>query len=395
MRVVQTVFGVFHHFDLARQLQRRGDLAAVFSTWPWQRLQREGIPHDKVSTFPWIHTPEFLLRRAGLLPTWLEDWTGYSNALTFDEYTLRCIPECDALIGISGSSLKTGALVQKRGGRFFCDRGSSHQRYQEELVSDEFRRWNVHAPVSDPRDTAREEAIYAMADAITVPSSFAARSFIAMGVAPDKVHTVPYGVRLERFHPAPEAPCHPSEHFEALFVGSVGLRKGIPYLLEAFASVDHPRKRLRIVGAKSGEIGPVLSRLPLEHVEFLGSQPQERVAELMGESHLLVLPSIEEGLALVQGQALACGCPVLATTNTGAEDLFTDEREGFIVPIRDPVALRDRMQRIIDEPTLWERMRSAALLHVQTLGGWETYGDRWQALLHSEQVQDYRPPPTK
>ena len=103
--------------------------------------------------------------------------------------------------------------------------------------------------------------------------------------------------------------------------------------------------------------------------------------ELMGESHLLVLPSIEEGLALVQGQALACGCPVLATTNTGGEDLFRNEIEGFIVSIRNPEALRDCMQRLIDEPGLWERMRTAALDRVSSLGGWSAYGDRWEELL--------------
>ena len=71
-------------------------------------------------------------------------------------------------------------------------------------------------------------------------------------------------------------------------------------------------------------------------MEFLGVVGQERLAELMSTSHVMVLPSIEEGLALVQGQAMACGCPVIASTNTGAEDLFTDGVEGFVVPIRDP-----------------------------------------------------------
>ncbi len=383
MRVVQTVFGVFHHFDLARELDRRGHLTTIFSTWPWQRLQREGIPHSKIKTFPWVHTPEYLLRKAGLLPRFLEDWTGYANALTFDEYTLRSIPECDVLVGISGSSLKTGALVQRRGGRFFCDRGSSHQRYQEQLVADEYRRWGVTAPASDPRDTAREEAIYAMADGITVPSSFAARSFVEMGILADKVHTIPYGVQLGKFHPPATPPPDPTERFEALFVGSVGLRKGVPYLLEAFTKVRHPHKRLRVVGALSREMNDVLRRLPQQDIEFLGPQPQARVAELMGESHLLVLPSIEEGLALVQGQALACGCPVLATTNTGAEDLFTDGEEGYIVSIRDSAALAERMQRVADDTSVWVNLRSAALKRVSSLGGWETYGDRWMALLES------------
>ena len=378
MRIVQTVFGAFHHFDLARELQRRGHSVEVFSTWPWQRLRREGMPREQVRTFPWIHTPEYLLRRAGLLPRWLDDQSGYANALLFDEYTARRIRECDALIGISGSSLKTGRLVQSRGGRFFCDRGSSHQRFQEQIVSEEFRRWGVSQPVSDPRDTAREEAIYDQADAIVVPSSFAARSFLEMGTPAGKVYVNPYGVQLERFKPDGEPP---PDRFEAIFVGSVGLRKGFPYLLQAFARLRHPHKRLTVIGALSREIKSVLQRLPQQHVEYVGVLPQAEIAARLSRSHLLVLPSIEEGLALVQGQALACGCPVLASTNTGAEDLYTDEVEGFIVPIRDPDALVDRMHRVAGDPLLQGRLREAALARVQHLGGWASYGERWESLL--------------
>ena len=378
MRIVQTVFGVFHHFDLARQLRARGHLERVFSTWPWQRLKQEGLPASSVTTFPWIHTPEYLLRRAGLLSRWMDDQMGYANALAFDEFTLRRIPKCDALIGISGSSLKTGALVQKLGGAFICDRGSSHQRYQERLVTEEYRRWGVNAPVSDARDTVREEKIYAQADAIVVPSTFAARSFVEMGVAAERVHVIPYGVELSRFQPQAEVS---ADSFDLLFVGGVSLRKGVPYLLQAFAKLQHPQKRLHIVGAVGSEMHAVLAQLPQEQVEFLGVRSQDEVAALMSRSHALVLPSIEEGLALVQGQAMACGCPVIASTNTGAEDLFTDGVEGFIVPIRDVDALRDRMQWLADDPALQQTMRAAGLQRVLSLGGWKTYGDRWEALL--------------
>ncbi len=68
MKIVQTVFGVFHHFELARQLQRRGHLRKIYSTWPWARLKREGLPVELVETFPWIHGPEMLMRRFNLIP---------------------------------------------------------------------------------------------------------------------------------------------------------------------------------------------------------------------------------------------------------------------------------------------------------------------------------------
>lgn len=403
MRVVQTVFGVFHHFELARELDRRGHLQRVYSTWPWARLRREGLPQAKVSSFPWVHLPEYLLSRVPLDLTWLRDPLGYANALTFDTWTTLQITALarngsppNALIGISGSSLRAGALVQKLGGVFVCDRGSTHQRFQEQIVSEEYARWGVAERPSDERDTLREERIYAQADAITVPSSFAARSFIALGVPAAKIHTLSYGVRLENFRPSGEPP--PTE-FVVLFAGAVGLRKGVPYLLEAFAALRHPHKRLDVVGAIQSDLRALLHRFPQEHVAFHGPLPQAQLAAKMSRSHVLVLPSLEEGLALVQAQAMACGCPVLASENTGAEDLFTDGVEGFIVPVRDVPALTARLQQLADDPALQQRMREAALRRVQSLGGWAGYGAAWERLLlqlRGTPAEDLRdPPPTK
>ncbi len=387
MRILQTVFGVFHHFELARELDRRHHLEAIYSTWPWRRLEREGLPREKVRTFPYIGVPDYLLGRTGLHLPRLGDWVGYRNALAFDHWTTtqlqnhyRHNQSLDALIGISGSSLRAGQLAQQHGAHFICDRGSTHQRFQEQIVGEEYRRWGVNHPVSDERDTVREEAIYEAADAITVPSAAACRSFLEMGVPAAKVHVIPYGVRLQNFGPTADPPAH---EFHVLFAGAVSLRKGVPYLLEAFAALKHPRKRLRIVGSVQPELKSLLTSFPLGDVEFLGAVPQPELAALMSRSHALVLPSIEEGLALVQAQALACGCPVICSTATGGEDLFTDGQEGYIVPVRDTAALTDRLQRLADDPILQRNMRSAGLARVRTLGGWSTYGDRWESLLRT------------
>jgi starch synthase len=378
MRVSQAVFGVFHHFELARELDRRGHLDAIYSTWPWARLKREGIARNKVRTFPWLHTPSTLMNRFAHPPAWFAHRLDYQNALRFDDWTNRRIGEVDAFIGISGAGLKTGRALQQRGGIFICDRGSSHQLYQEAIVAEEFRRWGLEAPLTDPRASAREECIYETADAITVPSSFSRRSFIEKGVPAEKLHIIPYGVRLETFSKVAD----PSEdRFEVLFAGHVSLRKGVPYLLRAFAELKHPRKRLRLAGSVAPEIKTLLGRMPQEHVEFLGSIPQEQLPRMMSESHVLVLPSVEDGFGLVLSQALACGCPVIATTNTGGEDLITDGIEGFIVPIRDAPALTDRMERLAEDTALGRRMSEAALDRVKHIGGWRQYGDEWETLL--------------
>jgi glycosyltransferase involved in cell wall biosynthesis len=380
MQIIQAVFGVFHHFELAHQLHRRKHLRRIYSTWPWARLKREGLPHELVRTFPLVHTADYLLRRTRFYSPGLDARFNEWNSRSFDAWTRRMIEPCDAFIAISGAGLTTGPKVQAAGGKFICDRGSTHQRFQDEVLAEECRRWGVPYTAPAAHILRREEAIYGAADAITVPSRVARRSFLAMGIAAEKVHVIPYGVRLDRFAPADPPP---ADSFEVLFAGQISLRKGIPYLLEAFARLRHPNKHLTLVGGVQEDVRGLLGTLPTEHVTFAGTIPQTELAARMSHSHVLALASVEEGLALVQGQAMACGCPVVATTATGAEDLFTDGVEGFIVPDRDSNALADRLQQLADAPGLRARMSAAALQRVKTLGGWDQYGDQWDRLLHT------------
>jgi len=378
VRVTQAVFGAFHHFELGRELDRRGYLDRIYSTWPWARLQRESLPHSKVETFPWLHTPVTVFERMGLLPRRLSDDLGVWNARLFDDWTYKRIRECDALIAIAGAALKTGQLVQRRGGKFCCDSGSSHPRFQDCIVHDEYAHWGVDLPANDLRDTVREEEIFAVADTITVASSFAKRTYLEAGVPAEKLHVIPLGVRLENFTKIAEPP---PDSFDVLFAGSISLRKGVPYLLEAFAKLQHSKKRLCFAGHVDASLKQVLSRLPLGDVEFLGSLPPQALAERMSRSHVLVLPSVEDGFGMVMAQAMACGCPVICSTNTGGPDLLTDGVEGFVVPIRDADAIALRLQQLSDNAERQRAMSEAAMLRVQSLGGWTDYGDRWETLL--------------
>jgi len=108
--------------------------------------------------------------------------------------------------------------------------------------------------------------------------------------------------------------------------------------------------------------------------EYKGVSPRKELWRLYSQASVLVLASVEEGLALVQAQAMACGLPVIATANTGAEDLFTDGVEGFIVPARSPEAIREKLEWMIDNRILREQMAAAALERVKSLGGWDRYG---------------------
>jgi glycosyltransferase involved in cell wall biosynthesis len=378
MQVIQAVNGAFHHFDLARELERRGYLKRIYSGFPWRRLAREGVSRELVTPLPWLHTALFLGDRYLRIPRALDRSLTYMDFVLFDRWVASRIESCDAFVALSGSGLQSGQLARERGGKYVCDRGSSHIRYQDALLTDEYRRWGLVFAGIDPRMIAREEAEYQAADAITVPSEFARRSFIEMGVAASKVVKIPYGVRLSRFQPSLQPP---GDRFEVLFAGTVTLRKGFPYLIQAFQMLQHPRKRLRLAGPIDPRVKPVLDRLDLTNVELLGALPQGKLAECMSGSHVMVLPSIEDGFGLVLTQAMACGCPVIGSLHTGAEDLIQDGVEGFLVPVRSAEAIHDRLAQLAGDPALQARMSAAALARVQSLGGWSDYGEKYSAFL--------------
>jgi starch synthase len=373
MKVVLSTIGKFHTFDLARELHAHGALEAVYSGYPVFKLKQENLPLDKVRTFPWLHAPYMAWPGRERLGTSLNRAWEFADRTLFDRYVAARLPGCEVFVGLSGSALRTGQRAKRRGARYVCDRGSSHIRVQDALLREEHARWGVRFDGVAPGVIQQEEDEYAAADCITVPSSFNVRSFISQGVPACKVRRLPYGVNLSRFHPtstpSPDA-------FNVLFVGGLSLRKGIPYLMGAYKQLQHPRKRLTLAGSTSPEFIALLKEKGLwdDNTRVLGHVPQPQLKDLMSASHVMVLPSIEEGLAMVQAQAMACGCPVIASTNTGAEDLFTDGVEGFIVPLRDADAIAARLQQMADTPALRHQMSAAALARVMQAGGWRDYG---------------------
>ncbi len=379
MRVALSAIGTFHTFDLAREMHARGALAGVFTGYPRFKLPADGLPPELIHSFPFVHGAVMALPWRRLVGKTLEREIIWLDAVSFGAYAARALPDCDVYVGLSGTSLAAGKRAQSRGARYICDRGSSHIRAQDELLREEFARWGARFQGVDPRMVDQEEAEYAAADRITVPSDFVYRTFLSQGVAPEKLRKLPYGVNLSRFGPDGT----PAEgRFDVLFVGGMSLRKGVPYLLQAFEKLDLPGKSLTFVGAINQELIKMLRARKLwpEEARVLGHVPQVELKTLMSRSHVMVLPSVEEGLALVVAQAMACGCPVIATTNTGAEDILADGAEGFIVPIRDVDALAERLQRMADRPDERAAMGQRALAKVQGIGGWRTYGENAMAV---------------
>jgi len=380
VKVVQIAIGKFHHFQLARQLQKYEMLGAIYCGYPWSKLQNEGIERKRVRTFPWVQTPYMALNRylGRHIPLKIYRELEWLAQETIDLFASKTLPECDAVIALSSSGLRAGKLIQNRGGKYICDRGSTHIRYQDELLAEEHQIWNIRWKGIDQRIIAKEEKEYELADCITVPSTFNLESFVSMGIPRQKLNVISYGANIERFTPIDN---RSPKKFVVLFVGQISLRKGIPYLLEAFKSFEHPKKELWIVGSFVHGMEKFKSQFNDDRIKLLGRVPNAQLPQIYAQADVFVLPSIEEGLALVQGEALASGCPIIATGHTGASNLFQNGLEGFIVPIRSSSDIKEKLVQLADIPELRAQMSRAAALRVKTIGGWSEYGKNYKNLL--------------
>lgn len=375
MKIIQATWLRFHHIDMARELHELGHLEKIFTCLPWFKVDKESRDHNIPKELFKSNMNMQLVRRVyKKLPYYnreIDSYLGVLETKYYSNWVANHLPECDVFIGISGTGLHAGRLAKSRGAAYIMDRGSSQIRFQNKLLEEEYSKWKIPFVADNPWLIENEEAEAQEANLITVPSNFVRDSFIKTGTDPRKLRVVPYGVNLSEFYSndTPKVDC-----FRILFVGSFCIRKGAPYLLEAFKIFKHRNKELLIVGSINPELKAIIANYADLNIKFIGIVARSEVKNYMSSSHVMVIPSLEEGLALVQAQALACGCPVIATPNTGSENLFSDGVEGLIVEPRSVIQLVDAFTKLADDASLRELMSKNAISKVQTIGGWKNYG---------------------
>ena len=203
--------------------------------------------------------------------------------------------------------------------------------YQRKILEEEYGRLGMRKEVVHPKVVERELTEYREADFIAIPSQFVKDTFLQQGVAEEKLIHVPFGVDLTHFYPAPKE----DNTFRIIHCGGISIRKGVHYLLQAFAELNLPGAELWLIGSMTDEIKPFLRKWGSPAIRHQGPFPERELHKYYSQGSVFCLASIEEGLAMVQVQAMACGLPVICTTNTGGADIVRDGRDGFILPIRD------------------------------------------------------------
>jgi len=111
------------------------------------------------------------------------------------------------------------------------------------------------------------------------------------------------------------------------------------------------------------------------HFTYEESRPQPQVLELMRSCDVLCLPSIIEGRALVMQEAMSQGLPIIITANTGGSDLIIPGETGFLIPIRSPEKIAEKLNWFMENPAGCERMGLAAKAHA-TAYTWEMYTEK-------------------
>ncbi|MBV9866501.1 MAG: glycosyltransferase family 4 protein [Abitibacteriaceae bacterium] len=371
MKVTVSVFGRFHAFDLAHQLEKRGVLQQLITTYPKREVFKYGIPPTKVNS---LLTHELVAR----------GWNKFPSKLTFDinaQFWLHerfdkaasklVSPESDLYIGWASFSEQGLQKAKAYKAVTIVERGSSHIEYQRDILREEYERHGLQPHLPHPKVIEKEKREYDLADYISVPSEFVRRTFLGKGFPEDKLIKVPYGVDLSNFNRSPQEP----HIFRILYVGTMSLRKGVHYLMQAFAKLQLHNAELWLVGHKLPEIDPFFREYE-GCFRYFDPVPQNELPNYYSQCSVFALCSIEEGMAMVQAQAMACGLPLVCTTNTGGEDLVTHGQEGFVVPIRDVEAIKENLLYLYEHPDVCRMMGEAAKWRIQQGFTWDDYGGK-------------------
>ena len=258
--------------------------------------------------------------------------------------------------GYDTGFLESAAWAKDRGAAtIVCQMDPS--QVEVEMVREEERRWPgwAKAPLLVPEEyTAWRKAEWALADVVMVNSKWSLDALVKLGVPAEKIAVVPLAYESDEIKR--ETPRRADGPLRVLYLGQVNLRKGIQYLLEAARKLDKKNFRIDVAGPISIADEHVVTAPP--NVTFHGAVTRDRVREFYRDADVFVLPTISDGFALTQLEAMAHGLPVVTTPNCG--EVVRDGIDGFVVPARDADALAKALETLADDPERLEAMHEAA-----------------------------------
>jgi len=368
----------FHSDYTSFQLQKHGLLNSVLTAHPSSRyLNRVDIQRKLVTFFPPIFAVSHILKKVFSNSNGLSRWLDYNLPILFDKLASKKLKKSDVLLTWAWSGLESIKQMKKQGGIALVEECGSCNKFQNELLKEEYENLGLAFDSPTPQfiiERQLKEA--AIADYLLCPSKHVVQSFVANGVSEKKCIVIPYGVNRGIFKPQ----WLDKSEFTVICVGTVGVRKGYLYLFKALELLQIKIKCIIIGKIEDQFLSHFNSYKHLfTHYDHI---PHHELVNYYNKASLFVFPSLDEGMALVQLEAMACGLPIICTTNSGGDSVVEDGVEGFVIPIRNPEVLADRIKILHDNPKMLKEFSQNAEKKASTYT-WDTYGNKLAKFIES------------
>jgi glycosyltransferase involved in cell wall biosynthesis len=260
-------------------------------------------------------------------------------------------------------SLRTLEAAKKLGIPTVLERANANTRFAYEVVQKECERIGVPLPKGHEHEYNQEileieEAEYEAASKLLCPSDFVVKTFVDKGYSRDKLLRHIYGYDPKRFYPNPTED-NSGRGLRMLFVGVCAVRKGLHFALEAWLNSGAQDTGQFLI---AGEFIPAYEeklKSMLSHPSVHALGHREDIPELMRNSDVMVLPSIEEGFGLVCTEALGSGSVPLVSD--ACTDVCQHMKNSLVHKVGDVPALTEHIRMLDQDRNLLHKMRSDAL----------------------------------
>lgn len=290
--------------------------------------------------------------------------------------------EIDIVHTWPNAAVRTLKVAARLGIPTVLERPNAHTRYAYESVQQESSRLGIVLPPDNEyafkEDVLRrEEEEYRLADYLLCPSDFVQKTFLDRGFAKEKLLRHQYGFDESIYFCARDTESANGEGLRMIFVGDCAVRKGLHFALEAWLQSSARHAGTFMIAGKflpeyAEKLGPMLSH---PSVKVLGFRTD--VPELMRKSDVLVLPSIEEGSALVTSDARGSGCVLLVSEAAGA--VCRHGEDALVHPVGDVARLAQHISELDQNRDLLGRLRAASLRTVHQIT-WTAAGEKLDAV---------------
>ena len=367
MRINIASFGGRSHLlNLSKELIKQGHSVNFYSYLPNRRARRFGLKKEHNKNYFTIALPFLLLLKI----TKRAQWAVYLYHRFFDWHVSRVMKPCDVFIGHSPMHLKSLLVAKNKfNATVVLERGTSHVLYFiERLKGNPFKKSTI-----SEKNIQRDLAGYEHADYISIPSNYVAESFVRHGIPQKKLFVNPYGVDLTDFQPTE---LDVKSHFDMIFVGQWSYRKGADLMIELCRR--NPKLSLIHLGA----VGDVpLSNL--KNIVHVSAVDEKKIIDYYKKSKILILPSREDGFGMVLTQAIACGLPVVCSSETGSKEIKTLLEDDKFITVMEDYNSQEliRCVRVALHISKTQKGKRSYSNSLESKFSWEAYGSRYQQFL--------------